>query len=143
MLKNHIKSFKLSMPKSFSMSIIWKILTGLLLSLSLMFIAVFQNQVEQISPAFFSWQHLYASWWFSWHMLCDMKSLPENFGWHRSSYLFRRFFLLTRTLHLSFLHSNFTITNSFFFRWWQACKLSGLTSCSVWESALQMFSSSS
>ena len=126
------------MPKSFSMSVIWKILTGLLLSLSLTFTALFQNQVEWIFPAFFSWQH-----WFSWHMLSNMQSLPENFSWCRSSDLFWWFFQLTRTLHLSFLHSNFTITNSFFFRWWQACKSSGLTSCLVRESALQMFSSSS
>ena len=44
---------------------------------------------------------------------------------------------------LSFLHLNFTIANSFFFKRWQACKSSGLTLCLVNESALQMFSSSS
>ena len=76
-------------------------------------------------------------------MLSDMKSWSENFSWRRSSDLFRRFFLLTSTLRLSFLHLNFTIIDSFFFRRWQACKLSGLTSCPVRESALQMFSSSS
>ena len=76
-------------------------------------------------------------------MLSDMKSLPENLSWRRSSDLFRRFFLLTITLRLSFLHLNFTITNSFFFKRWQACKSSGLTSCPVKESALQMFISSS
>ena len=138
-----IKLSKLSMPKSFSVSIIWKILTWLLLSLSLTFTALFQNQVEWIFPAFFSWQHLYASWWFSWYMLSDMKSFPENVSWRRSSDFFWRFFLLTNTLFLSFLHLNFTITNSFFLRWWQACKLSGLTLCLVRESALQMFGSSS
>ena len=126
------------MPKSFSMSIIWEILTGLLLSLSLTFTALFQNQVEWIFLAFFSWWHLYASWCFSWHILSDMKSLPENFSWCRSSDLFQRFFLLTRTLHL-----NFTVTDSFFLRQWQVCKLSGLTSCLVRESGLQMFSLSS
>ena len=131
------------MPRSFSMSIIWKILTGLLLSLSLTFTALFQNQVEWILPAFFSWRHLYASWWFSWHMLSDMKSLPENFSWRRSSDLFRRFFQLTSTFCLSFLHLNFTITDSFFFKWWQACKSFGLTSCPVKASASQMFSLSS
>ena len=125
------------------MSIIWKILTGLLLSLSLTFTSLFQNQVEWILPAFFSWRHLYASWWFSWHMLSDMKSLPENLSWRRSSDLFRRFFLLTSTLHLSFLHLHFSITDSFFFKRWQACKSSGLTSCPVKESTLQMFTSSS
>ena len=128
------------MPKSFLSSIIWKILTGLLLSLSLTFT---QNQVKWIFPAFCSWQHLYASWWFSWHMLSDMKSLPENFSWHRSSDLFQRFFLLTITLCLTFLHLNFTITNLFFFSQWQASKSSGLKSCLVRESALQMISSSS
>ena len=134
-----IKSSKLSKPRSFSMSIIWKILTGLLLSLSLTFTSLFQNQVEWILPAFFSWRHLYASWWFSWHMLSDMKSLRENLSWCRSSDLFQRFFLLTSMLCLSFLHLNFTITDSFFFKRWQACKSSGLTSCSLKESALQMF----
>ena len=121
-----IKWSKLLIPRSFSMSIIWKILTGLLLSLSLTFTALFQNQVEWILSAFFSLRHLYASWRFSWHMLSDMKSLPENLSGCRSSDLFRRFFLLT------------SITDSFFFKWWQACKSSGLTSCPVKESALQM-----
>ena len=123
----------MSVPRSFSMSIIWKILTRLLLSLSLTFTVLFQDQVEWILPAFFSWRHLHASWWFSWYMLSDMKSLPENLSWRRSSDLFRRFFLLTITLRLSFLHLNFTITNSFFFKRWQACKSSGLTSCPVKE----------
>ena len=133
-----IKSSKLSMPKSFSMSIIWKILTGLLLSLRLTFTALFQNQVEWILPAFFSWWHLYASWWFSWHILSGMKSLPESFGWHWSLDLFQKFFLLTSTLCLSFLHLNFTITNTFFFKRWQAFKSSHawlkkiLYECSVW-----------
>ena len=86
------------MPKSFLMPIILTFLTGLLLSLSLTITALFQNQVEWIFPAFFNWWHLYASWWFSWHILSDMKSLPENFSWCRSSDLFQRFFLLTRTL---------------------------------------------
>ena len=131
------------MPKSFSRSIIWKFLTGLLLSVSLTFAALFQNQVEWIFPAFFSWWHLYASWWFSWHMLSNMNSLLENFSWHRSSDLFQRFFLLTRTLCLSLLHLNFTIIDSFFLRRWQGCKSSDLTSCLVRESALQMFSLSS
>ena len=72
-----------------------------------------------------------------------MKSLPENLSWRRSSNLFQRFFLLESMLHLSFLHLNFTITDSFLFKWWQACKSSGLTSCPVKESALQMFTSSS
>ena len=125
------------------MSIIWKILIGLLLSLSLTFTTLFQNQVEWILLAFFSWQHLYASWWFSWCMLSDMNSLRENLSWCRSSDLFQRFFLLTSMLRLSFLHLNFTITDSFFFKRWQACKSSGLTSCPVKESALQMFISSS
>ena len=138
-----IKLSKLSIPRSFSMSIIWKILTGLLLSLSLTFTALFQNQVDWILPAFFSWQHLYASCWFSWHMLSNMKSLPGNHSWHRSSDLFWRSFLLTSTLRLSFLHFNFTITDSFFFKRWQACNLSSLTSCLVKENALQMFTSSS
>ena len=125
------------------MSIIWKTLIGLLLSLSLTFTTLFQNQVEWILPAFFSWQDLYASWWFSWCMLSDMNSLRENLSWCRSSDLFQRFFLLTSMLRLSFLHLNFTITDSFFFKRWQACKSSGLTSCPVKESTLQMFTSSS
>ena len=76
-------------------------------------------------------------------MLCDMKSLSENFSWHRSSDLFWRFFWLNSTFRLSFLHLNFAITNSFFFKWWQACKSFGLTLCPVKESASQMFSLSS
>ena len=124
-----IKSSKLLMARSFSMSIIWKMLTGLLLSLSLMFTTLFQNQVEWILPEFFSLQHLYPSWFFSWHMGSDMKSLPENFSWYRSSDLFWRFFLVTITLCLSLLNLNFTITDSVFFKRWQACSSPGLTSC--------------
>ena len=135
-----IKSSKLSIPRSFSMSIIWKILTGLLLSLSLTFTALFQNQVEWILPAFFSWRHLYASWWFSWHMLSDMKSLPENLSWCRSLDLFQRFFLLTSTLRLSFLHLNFTITDSFFFKQWQACKSSDSRKKKLWKIMLNITS---
>ena len=127
------------MQKIFSMSIIWKILTGLLLSLSLTFIALFQNQVESIFPAFLSWQRVYVRWWFSWHMLSDMKRLPENFIFN----LFRSCFLLTSTLRLSFLELKFTITDSFFFKRWEACTSPGLTSCPVKGSAFQMFSSSS
>ena len=37
------------------------------------------------------------------------------------------------TIPLSFLHLNFTITDSISFRRWQACKSSGLTLCSVHE----------
>ena len=118
-------------------------MTGFLLPLSLTFTALFQNQVEWIFPAFLSWRHLYASWWFSWHMLSDMKSLPENLSCCRSSDWFWRFFWLTSTLCLSFLHLNFTITDYFFFKPWQACKSSGLPLCPVKESAWQMFSSSS
>ena len=99
-----IKSSKLSIPDSFSMSIIWKILTGLLLSLSSTFTGLFQNQVEWIFPAFLSWPHLLAKWWISWHMLSDMKNLPENFSWHRSSDLFWTFFQLTSTFHLLLTH---------------------------------------
>ena len=55
---------------------------------------------------------------------------------------FRDFFWLTSTFCLSFLHLNFTITDSFFFKQWQACKLFALTWCLVKESDLQMFSSS-
>ena len=67
-----------------------------------------------------------------------MKNLLENVSWRRSSGLFRRFFRLTNTFCLSFLHLNFTKNDSFFFKRWQACKSLGLTSCPVKESALQM-----
>ena len=76
-------------------------------------------------------------------MVSDMKSLLENVSWRRSLDLFRRFFVLTSTRRLSFLHLNFTVTDSFFFKRWQACKSFGLTSCSVKENALQMLTSSS
>ena len=54
------------------------------------------------------------------------ESLPENFSWHRSSDLFWRFFQLTSTFCLSFLHLNFPIIDFFFFKQWQACKSSSL-----------------
>ena len=134
-----IKSSKLSIPRSFSMSIIWKILTGLLLSLSLTFTAVFQNQVENILQLTTSMCQLmvfmaYALWY---------EELTRKRSWRRFSDLSLRFVLLPSPLHLSFLHLNFTITDSFFFKRWQACMSSGLTSCPVKESALQMFTLSS
>ena len=134
------------MPRSFSMWIIWKILTRLPFSPSLMFIALFQNQVEQIFPVFFNWQHTYASWWFLWQMLSDTKSLSENF--RLPSNLFQRFSLSTSTLCLWFLHSSSTITDSFFLSRMASLltclvKSSGLTSCPVKECALQMFGSCS
>ena len=74
--------------------------------------------------------------------LFDTRSLPVNLSWLRSSDLFWKIFLSTRTLCLCFLHLNFTITVSCSFKRWQACRPSGLTSCPVKESALQVFSSS-
>ena len=108
-----IKSSKLSVPRSFSMSIIWKILTGLLPSLSLTFTALFPNQVEWIFPSLFSWRHLYASWWFPWHMLSNMKSLPEIFSLCRSSDLFRRFFPVNK--YFLFKFPAFKFHNNRFF----------------------------
>ena len=69
-----IKPSKLSTPKIFSMSLIRKIFTGLLLSLSLTFAALFKNHVEWIFPAIYSWWHLYARRWFSWYMLSDIRA---------------------------------------------------------------------
>ena len=138
-----MNSSKLSTPRSFSMSIMWYIFAGWLLSLSLTFITLFQNHVEWIFPAFFNCLHLYANWWFSWHMLSEMKSLPANFSWLRFSDLLRRFFLSIRMFRFCFLDLNFTITISFFFRRWQAWRSSGITSWPVRERALQTLSSSS
>ena len=58
--------------------------------------------------------YLWHNWWFSWHMLSEMKSLPEKFSWVRTSDLLWRFFLLIRMLRFCFLHLNLTITVSFF-----------------------------
>ena len=128
-----MNSSKLSTPRSFSMSIMWYIFAGWLLSLSLTFITLFQNHVEWIFPAFFNCLHLYANWWFSWHMLSEMKSLPANFSWLRFSDLLRRFFLSIRMFRFCFLDLNFTITISFFLRRWQAWRSSGITSWPVRE----------
>ena len=73
-------------------------------------------------------------------MLSDRKSLPKNFSQRSFSDLFRIYSLLFNALQLTFLRLNFTITNYFFFKRWQACKSPGLTLCLVKESALQIFS---
>ena len=138
-----MSSSKLSAPRSFSMSIIWHTFAGWLLSLSLTFITLLQNHIEWIFPAFFNCLHLYVNWWFSWHMLSEMKSLPANFSWLRLSDLLRRFFLSIRMFRFCFLDLNFTITISFFLRRWQAWRSSGITSWPVRERALQTLSSSS
>ena len=79
------------------------------------FTALFQNHVEWIFPAFFGWQHLYASWWFSWNMLSDMKSLPENFSWHRSSDLFGDFSVVNKYFLFKFPAFKFH-NDQFFFQ---------------------------
>ena len=107
------------------------------------FTGFFQSHVEWIFPAFFNWRPLYASWWFSWYILSNMKNLPQNLSWHRCSDIFRWFFLLTTTPRLSFLNLNFAITDSFLLKRRQACKWSGITSCLGKEITLQMFSLSS
>ena len=104
----------LSTPRSYSISIMWYIFAGWLLSLSLTFITLLQNHVEWIFPAFFNCLHLYANSWFSWHMLSEMKSLPANFSWVRFSDLLRRFFLSIRMFCFCFLVLSLTITISFF-----------------------------
>ena len=78
-----MNSSKLSAPRSFSISIIWYMFTGWLLT----FTKLFQNHVEWFFPAFFNCLYLYANWWFSWHMLSEMKSLPVNFSRLRFSEL--------------------------------------------------------
>ena len=124
---------KLSTPRSFSMSMIWYIFAGWLHSSSLTFITLFQNYIEWIFSAFFSCLHLYANWWFSWHILSEMKSLPANFSWLRLSDLLRRFSLSIRIFRFCFLDLNFTITISFFLRRWQAWRSCGITSWPVKE----------
>ena len=131
-----MKSSKLSTPRSFSMSIMWYIFAGWLLSLSLTFITLFQNHVEWIFPVLFNCLHLYANLWFSWQMLSETKSLPANFSWLRLSDLLQRFFLSIRMFRFCFLDLNFTITISFFFRRWQAWRSSGITSWPVREREL-------
>ena len=109
-----MNSSKLSTARRFPMSIMWYIFAGWLLSLSLIFIILFQNHVEWIFPAFFNCLHLYAKWWFSWQIISEMKGLPANFSWLRFSDLLRTFFLSIRMLHFCFLDLNFAITRSFF-----------------------------
>ena len=110
-----INSSKLSTPRSFSISITWWIFIDWLLSLSLTLTELFQNHVEWIFPVFCNCLHLQDNWWFLWHMLSEIKSLPEKFSWVRTSHLLWRFFLLTRMLHFCFLHLIIlNITVSFF-----------------------------
>ena len=104
---------------------------------------LFQNHIDWVFSAFFNCLHLYANWWFSWYILSKMKSLPANFSWLKFSDLLQRFFLSIRIFRFCFLDLNFTITISFFFRWWQAWRSSGITSWPVRERALQTLSSCS
>ena len=68
------------------------------------------------------------------HALAD-ESLPENFNWHSSNGLCWRTFLFIWIERFNFLSWNFKITLSLFFSRWNACKSSGVTSCSVREKA--------
>ena len=111
------------------MWITWWIFVGWLLSLCLRLTKLFQNQVERMFPAFFNCLHLQDNWEFSWHMLSEMKSLPEKSSWVGTSGLLLRFFLLKRMLCHCFLHSNLTTTV------WRS---SSFTSWPVRDKALQM-----
>ena len=114
-----LNSSKLLTPKSFSISITWWIFFCWLLSLSLTLTELFQNHVEWILPAFFNCLHYLdnnndSSWFSLWHMLTEMKSLPEKFSWVRTSDLLWRLFLLIRMLRFCFVHLNLTVIVSFF-----------------------------
>ena len=76
-------------------------------------------------------------WWLLWYMLSETKSLPEKLSWVRPSDLLQRFLLLIRMLCLCFLDLNLTMTVSFFLKWWQTWRLSGLTSWLASDNALQ------
>ena len=111
-----INSSKLSTARILSMSTMWYIFAGWLLSLSLTFMTLFQNHVEWFIQVFFKCLHLYANWWFSWDILSEMKSLSAYFSWLRFSGLLRSFFLAIRIFRFCFLDLNFTITILFFFQ---------------------------
>ena len=142
-----MNSPKLSIPRSFSMLLVWYNVAVWLLLLSLTFITLFQNHIQRIFPILFNCLRLHVNWWFSWHMLSKMKSLQANFSWPRFSDLLQRFFLSIGIFRFCFLDLNFTITIFFFVRWWNAWRSSGITSWPVRESererALQTLSSSS
>ena len=122
-----MNSSKLSTLRSFSMSIMWYIFAVLT------FVTLFQNHLEWIFPAFFNCLHLYANWWFSWHMLSEMKSLPANFSWLRFSDLLRRFFLSIRMFRLFPGFEFYNHNLLFFLRRWQAWRSTGITSWPVRE----------
>lgn len=71
-------SFKLLIPKIFSMSAIREISRRGPLPVNFKFTVLLKNQVNWILSAVFNWQYLYANWWFSWDILSLVKSLPGN-----------------------------------------------------------------
>lgn len=71
-------SFKLLIPKIFSMSAIREISRRGPLPVNFKFTVLLKNQVNWILSAVFNWQYLYANWWFSWDILSLIKSLPGN-----------------------------------------------------------------
>ena len=76
------------------------------------------------------------------HGICSLigRAYQKTLSQRSFSDLFRIYSLLFNALQLAFLRLNFTITNYFFFKRWQACKSPGLTLCLVKENALQIFS---
>lgn len=93
-------SFKLLIPKIFSMSAIREISRRGPLPVNFKFTVLLKNQVNWILSAVFNWQYLYANWWFSWDILSLIKSLPGNGNYVRSEDLVFKFFQLKRTLSL-------------------------------------------
>ena len=105
-------SSKLSISRSFSMSVSWNILCIVPCSVNFMFTTLLKNQVEGIFLALLSCQHLQASCWFSCDILSLTKSLSENFKLVSSWDLVPRFLRLYINDCFCLRYLNFTITLS-------------------------------
>ena len=105
-------SSKLSISRRFLMSVTWNILCILPCSVNLIFITLLKNEVECISLALLTCQHLQASCWFSCDILSLTKSLSENFKLVSSWDLVPRFLRLYINDCFCLRYLNFTITLS-------------------------------
>ena len=134
-------SSKLSISKRFSMSVTWNILCILPCSVKLRFTSLLKNQVEWIFRALLSYRYLYVSCWFSWDILSLTKSPPKTFRLPSSWDLLPRVLRLYIIEFFCLRHLNFTMTLSRLFIRWQAYQAFGTTFTSVYDKALQTFSS--
>ena len=125
-----IKSSTFSVPKSFSLSIVWSIWWIFPLEVTIMFTSFFQNQVELLFLELFSRQYLlliitialhsiYSTWWKAYQkILIETVPTSQKIALHTLS--FRTLSSVSRSIRLTFIDSLlwcWTLLTAFLSKW--------------------------